>query len=231
VPNFAWRRVLREAMAEASTVPGFAQAMERVTFIEQYLAGLKERYHSHYVAGWVNLVDAQFLYWVVRHAKPKVIVQTGVSNGLSSAFMMLALAKNGPDGKLYVIDIPAIFDPNDPAWTQNGTVYGVVIPEGKSSGWIVPDIYHDRFDVQVGDAAKLLPPLIDRLDEIGMFYHDSDHTYNHMMFEFEQAKRKLTPGGVMVADDIAWNASLWDFAGAHAAPSYNFRGTMGVAFF
>src|SRR5262249_19936155 len=184
-----------------------------------------------YVAGWVNLVDAQFLYWVVRHVKPKVIVQTGVSNGLSSAFMMLALAKNGPEGRLHVIDIPAIFDPNDPAWTQKGIVYGVVIPEGKSSGWIVPDIYRDRFEVQVGDAKALLPPLIDRLDEIGMFYHDSDHTYHHMIFEFEQAKRKLTPGGVVVADDIPWNASLWDFANTHDVPSYNFRGTMGIAFF
>jgi hypothetical protein len=39
------------------------------------------------------------------------------------------------------------------------------------------------------------------------------------------------PGGVVLADDISWNASLWDFADAHGVPSYNFRGTMGAAFF
>lgn len=229
--NFDRNNVLKEAAAEASTVPGYPQVMERVAYIENYMADLGRRYGAHYIAGWVNMVDAHFLYWLVRQAKPKVIVQTGVSNGLSSAFMMLALAKNGPDGKLYVIDLPAIFNPKEPSWTEKGKVYGVVIPEGKSSGWIGADMYRDRFDVQVGDAKVLLPPLIDRLNSIDMFFHNSDHSYNHMIFEFEQAVRKLRPGGLMVADDIAWNASLWDFADARNVPSYNYRGTMGVAFF
>ena len=39
--------------------------------------------------------------------KPRTIVQTGVCNGLSAAFMMLGLVKNGPDGTLHVIDLPA----------------------------------------------------------------------------------------------------------------------------
>jgi predicted O-methyltransferase YrrM len=230
VPKQVWESELRDVMEEASTVPGFDQVMERKAYIEKYLDELKERYQSHYVAGWVSLRDAQFLYWAVRRLKPKTIVQTGVSNGLSSAFMMLALAKNGPDGRLHVIDLPAIFDPNDSAWTQRGTVYGVVIPQGKASGWMVPDIYRDRFEVQIGDAKVLLPGQIDRLDTFDMFFHDSDHTYQHMIFEFEQAMRKLTPNGVIVADDISWNASLWDFAGKLRVPSYNFRGTLGVAF-
>jgi predicted O-methyltransferase YrrM len=114
---------------------------------------------------------------------------------------------------------------------QAGEVYGVAIPEGRSSGWIVPDIYRDRFHVQVGDAKELLPKLVDRVDRIDLFFHDSDHTYNHMMFEFNEAMRKLVPGGVVLADDISWNASLWDFADARGVPSYNFRGTMGAAFF
>ena len=143
---------------------------------------------------------------------------------------MLALAKNGPQGRLHVIDIPAIFDPDDPQWTRKDAVHGVVIPQGKSSGWIVPDIYRDRFEVQVGDAKALLPPLIDRLDSVDMFYHDSDHSYDHMAFEFEQARRKLATNSVVIADDIAWNASLWDFADKLNVPSYNYLGTMGVAF-
>ena len=67
--------------------------------------------------------------------------------------------------------------------------------------------------------------------EIVFFYHDSDHTYDHMMFEFTQAKRKLTPGGLVVGDDISWNASVWDFADQYGVPSYNFKGAVGVAFF
>ena len=56
----------------------------------------------------------------MRCLKPKTIVQAGVSNGLSSAFMMLALAKNGPEGRFYAIDLPHIFNPADRAWTKRG---------------------------------------------------------------------------------------------------------------
>lgn len=229
--DWSWGSVLKKAMAEAETVPGFEQVMERKAYIERYLAEIGRTHGAHYVAGWVTLADAQFLYWAVRQLKPKTIVQAGVSNGLSTAFMMLALAKNGPDGKLYGIDLPAVFDPKNTDWLTKGEVYGVAIPEGKTSGWMVPDIYRDRYEMQAGDAKELLPPLVDRLDTIDLFFHDSDHTYDHMIFEFEQAMRKLSPGGAIIADDVSWNASLWDFADVHHVPSYNFRGTVGTAFF
>jgi predicted O-methyltransferase YrrM len=230
VPSGAWRSILDGAMAEARSVPGFDQVMQRKAFVEDYLAELGARYRSHFVAGWVNLIDAQFLYWAVRQIKPRTIVQTGVSNGLSSAFIMLALAKNGPEGRLHLIDMPYIFDPGDPEWTRQGALHGVVIPEGKSSGWLIPDIYRDRVEAEVGDAKVLLPPLVDRLSSIEMFFHDSDHTYDHMTFEFEQVRRKLSANSVVVADDISWNQSLWDFADKYRLPGYNFRATLGLAF-
>jgi predicted O-methyltransferase YrrM len=231
VPDNAWDSVLKETLAEVKTVPHSEQVFERKAYIEQYMRELSERYQAHYVPGWVNIEDALFLYWTVRRLKPKTIVQTGVCNGLSSAFMMLALAKNGPEGRLYVVDLAPVFNPKDPAWTVRNNVYGVVIPEGKSTGWIVPDAYRDRFEVHQGDAKKLLPPLVAKLPSIDMFYHDSDHTYNHMMFEFREAKKKLNPGGLIVGDDISWNASVWDFADEYGVPSYNYKGTVGLAFF
>lgn len=231
VPDRMWKPVLGAALAEASSVPHADQVFERRAFVERYVSELANKYGAHYVPGWVNLDDALFLYWLVRQAKPQTIVQTGVCNGLSAALMMLALVKNGPEGRLCVIDLPPVFNPVDPAWTLSGTVYGVVIPEGRSSGWLVPDAYRDRFEVWNGDAKDLLPSLVDRVDSIDFFFHDSDHTYDHMMFEFHQVKRKLNPGGLLVSDDVSWNASLWDFADEFQVPAYNFRGTIGVAFF
>jgi predicted O-methyltransferase YrrM len=231
VPDKTWDKVLRDMLEEAKGVPHAQQVFERRTFIEQYTAEIHRKYQSHYAPDGVNLDDALFLYWLVRSQKPKTIVQTRVCNGLSSAFMMLALAKNGPEGRLRVVDLAPVFDPTDSAWTVKDKAYGVVIPEGKSSGWMVPDAYRDRFEVWNGDAKVLLPKLVDKVDAIDMFYHDSDHTYNHMMFEFRQAKRKLRPGGLIVGDDISWNASVWDFADEFGVPSYNFKGAVGVAFF
>src|ERR1700733_1875775 len=44
VPNRAWRSILDEAMAEARSVPGFDQVIERKTFVENYLAELGAHY-------------------------------------------------------------------------------------------------------------------------------------------------------------------------------------------
>jgi predicted O-methyltransferase YrrM len=52
-----------------------------------------------------------------------------------------------------------------------------------------------------------------------------------MMFEFAEAKKHLTKNGVIVSDDISWNASLWDFADQYQVPAYNYRGSMGIACF
>lgn len=231
IPDDAWRAILDQALEEAKSVPHADQVFERRAYIESYIKDLTEKYGAHYAAGWVNLDDALFLYWLVRKLKPKTVVQTGVCNGMSSAFMMLGLVKNGGDGSLHVIDLPAVFNPKDAGWTVKGKVYGVVIPEGKSSGWMVPDAYRDRFEVWTGDAKVLLPKMVDKVDSIDLFFHDSDHTYNHMMFEFREAKRKLRPGGLIVGDDVSWNASVWDFADQYGVPSYNFKGAVGVAFF
>lgn len=231
VDDGVWTRILSEALAEAKNVPHVEQIFERRDYVESYMGDLQRKYGGHYVPGWVSLNDALFLYWLVRNLKPKTIVQTGVCNGLSASFMVLALVKNGGEGVLRAIDLPPIFDPNDPAWTVAGSVYGVFIPEGKNSGWMVPDAYRDRFVCWNGDAKALLPKLIDEVDTIDMFYHDSDHTYDHMMFEFREAMRKLRPGGLIVGDDISWNASLWDLADEYGVPSFNFKGTVGVAFF
>lgn len=231
VNDSVWQSILDAAMEEAKTVPGYQQVIDRIGETERYLAGLEKQYGAYYKPGWVNMADAIFLYWVIRQAKPKTVVQTGVCNGLSSAFMMLALAKNGEEGQLHVVDMSPIFDSKDPLWTEKNRVYGVVVPEGKTSGWLVPDVLKHRFHVHVGDAKKLLPPLVDSLPEIDMFYHDSDHTYNHMMLEFIEAKRKLTPGGLIVVDDVAWNAATWDFADQYGVPSYNYKGAVGLAFF
>jgi predicted O-methyltransferase YrrM len=231
IADFAWDKVLKDAFTELATVAHSHQVLERQAYIEDYLDRISREHGAFYSAGWVNRDDALFLYWLVRRLNPKMIVQTGVSNGLSSAFMVLALVKNGAGGRLRAIDLPAEFNPDDPSWTVKGTVYGVAIPQGKTSGWIVPDAYRDRIEVWSGDAKTLLPKLVDNVDSIDMFFHDSDHTYDHMMFEFREAKRKLRAGGLVVADDVSWNASVWDFADEWGVPSFNFRGTIGVAFF
>jgi len=54
-------------------------------------------------------------------------------------------------------------------------------------------------------------------------------------YQGEALKKRVEPlaqeiGGVVVGDDVSWNASLWDFADEFGVPAYNFKGAVGVAF-
>ena len=125
-----------EALEEANTVPHSDQVFERRAYIENYIKELTEKYDAHYAPGWVNLDDALFLYWLVRKLNPKTIVQTGVCNGLSSAFMMLGLVKNGPTGRLHVIDLAPVFNSKDPRWTVKGRSMGSsFLRANRPAGW------------------------------------------------------------------------------------------------
>jgi predicted O-methyltransferase YrrM len=96
---------------------------------------------------------------------------------------------------------------------------------------MVPNAYRDRLEIRYGTAPDLLPNIIDNIDSVDMFYHESDITYESMMFECNEVKRKLAPGGLIVSDNISFNSSVWDFSGTSGVPAYNFKGAIGVAFF
>lgn len=70
---------------------------------------------------------AEILWVVVRHTQPKIAVETGVARGISSAFILDAMARNG-DGHLFSVDLP----PMTPGWNrQSGAA---VAPDLRSIG-------------------------------------------------------------------------------------------------
>jgi len=65
----------------------------------------------------------------------------------------------------------------------------------------------------LGDSRDLLPRLLKDLDgSVDVFFHDSDHSYTHMMWEFSTVSPFLSQGGLLVSDDVAGNTAFWDFA-------------------
>lgn len=230
VADEVWTPVLEAMLEEVCAIAHANEVFDGIAYIEDYAEALERKYEGKYYPGWVNIDDALFLYWLVRLTNPHIIVQTGVSNGLSAAMMVLALVKNADHGKLHAIDLPRVFDGTQPSWTQKNHIYEAFIPEGKSSGWLVPEAYRHHVKLWEGDAKNLLPELLGELESVDMFFHDSDHSYNHMMFEFNQIKRRIVTSGLVAADDISWNSSLWDFADQEMLPAYNFKGSVGVAF-
>lgn len=141
----------------------------------------------------------KFLYFIVRCAKPEIMIETGVAHGVSSWTILNAIHKNGK-GKLYSIDLPNLdlksYNP------QNIS---------QSSGWVVPDVLRAHWELQLGSSSELLPKLMAQLPKLDIFFHDSDHSYDNMMFEFKTVFPKMHPGSLMISDDVHKNASFADF--------------------
>ena len=203
--------------------------LDKTNELEDFIGDLNKNHPGEYHSGSVSTEDGKFLYYLIRLVEPKTVVQTGVSNGTSCAYITLALKHSGRGGKLYAIDIPYIYDPADENFHQE-KLYGVLIPNGKTSGWLVPDGLKESFECWSGDAKELLPKLFEKLGEADVFYHDSDHTYDHMWFEFETALPFMRRDGLIVADDIAWSSATWDFAQHIGCHAFNHRGSQGLIF-
>jgi len=135
------------------------------------------------------------IVWVLtRHLKPLKIVETGVARGISSAFILDALHKNG-EGHLWSIDLPPI---------RRG--WRVEI------GSAVPERLWSRWTYIRGSSRRALPPLLEDLDGADMFVHDGLHTAETMTFEFHQVWPYLAKNGVLIADDVNENSAFLNFS-------------------
>jgi predicted O-methyltransferase YrrM len=170
------------------------------------------RYNTGRVTGRDGYDEGLRLYRLVRELRPKVAVETGVCNGVSTAFLLLALEDNG-EGELHSVDLPEVAGEE----YQEGTFWdgkgGAVIPPGKEPGWMVPPALRARWHLSLGRSQDELPPLLERVGEIDFFLHDSEHSYECMSFEFRTAWEALREGGVLVADDVNVNTAWAEFAG------------------
>lgn len=158
--------------------------------------------------GWPGNKEI-ILYLLVRKHLPENIVETGVAQGISSRFILEALNEN-KTGCLTSIDLPN-YDPKGQI-NRDGVNDSVFVRKDLGVGWIVPDKLRQRWTLLLGDSKEILKNLSLRPD---IFFHDSDHSYEHMQFEFEWAYSHLTSEGIIVSDDISWNRSFYDFIDKH----------------
>jgi predicted O-methyltransferase YrrM len=154
---------------------------------------------------------ALFWYVAVRLLRPGAVVETGCFSGWDTAVILQALAHNG-HGHLYSIDRPLQPGQRDPSLPGGG------LPQGLAPGFLVPPVFYRRWTLILGDARDELPPLLRRLGTVDMFFHDSDHRYAHMMWEYTTVWPHLAAGGLLVSDDISLHTALWDFATGVGAP-------------
>jgi predicted O-methyltransferase YrrM len=150
------------------------------------------------------------LYFVCRFVKPKVVVETGVDYGTSSALILQALEDNGT-GLLYSIDLPQV----EYVAPFRRNYRDLPLPKRADTGFVVPSVTRHRWKLIIGDAKVELPRLLNEMGQIDFFFHDSMHTYDHMMFEYETAYPYIKSGGIIASDDTHWNRAFDDFCNVH----------------
>jgi len=203
---------------------------------EQYIHEFKKKELfklSEQVFGSTGHYDVLVLYVLTRIKKPTIVLETGVASGRSSHVILEALATNGTGG-LYSIDLPKYFDGTAPHQVDSNEHGGHKEYEGfissqKTPGWLVPQVLRSRWHLLLGDSKILLPDTLDKFGDIDMFFHDSDHSYDMMTFEYNIAWPKILPGGFLLSDDIKWNNAFNDFIENNHPSFHETVGGFGVA--
>ncbi len=169
---------------------------EEILELETFRKDLWSKLHSR-ASRWspMSPEECNYLYMICRMLKPRHIVETGVQHGLSSAFFLKALERNG-SGVLHSIDLPS------KEYASNIGTIADKIPPDVDSGWLVPKKLREGWNLKLGESKLILPKLLDELQEIDLFLHDSEHTEDMMRFEYSLAWKHLRRGGVLMSDDI-----------------------------
>ncbi len=156
----------------------------------------KKRRETKWNGGGQIGEEIELLYIVTRLLEPDRIIETGVSAGYSTAFILTALKKNG-HGQLRSIDLPVYQSDTDPY-----DEFGSYLPDGEKSGWAIPDGLRDQWELYEGKSSEHLNSILKDWRSIDVFFHDSGHTYHTMRWEYDTAWPHIRPGGVLASDDI-----------------------------
>jgi hypothetical protein len=133
---------------------------------------------------------ARLCYVLCRALRPAVVLETGVAYGVSSSFITKALDVNG-HGELHSVD-------RAPVRAQVEDYIGA----------LVPDDLRARWTLHRGTSRRLLPRLLPTIEGLGLFVHDSQHTYRNVSWELRTVAPLLTQRAAVLVDDTAANCAF-----------------------
>jgi predicted O-methyltransferase YrrM len=155
------------------------------------------------------------LYVLVRHLRPSACLETGVYYGGNTAFLLAALHRNG-SGRLVSIDLPdsAIRRGDDNSSHSRHPLVGdsELYEATLRPGFIIPDYLKGGWHFVEGDS---LAEISKRQERFDLYLHDSDHSMAFLCAELAAALPRLSPGAVIVADDIDWSNGFFAFCVEH----------------
>lgn len=124
-------------------------------------------------------------YALTRYLRPKIVLETGVGYGITSALVLSALMRNNI-GRLVSIDFPPLADPYS-------SCIGIAVPEHlRKHRWL---LHH-------GSSRRSLPTILSNVEKIDLFISDSANIYTLQRREFHLVYPKLSVGGAVIFNNI-----------------------------
>jgi hypothetical protein len=184
----SWEERLHALLGMPWPCPDTARGGELWAVVAEEMAELGLDFGRHTYGHYSDADEslARAVWCTVLHKRPEVVVETGVARGVVSRIILEALEAGGR-GHLWSVDLPHPFERG--LHTQTGVA--------------VPDRLRARWTYVEGSSRRRLPHLVRELGAVDVFVHDSLHTARNTRFEMDQIAGVLTPGGVMLVDDIS----------------------------
>jgi predicted O-methyltransferase YrrM len=213
-PRLTWSFLLRSretanftyAMANEEELPGFIADATGVALAEldDYLRELaadeelhrwlRTKMQRHDRTGRALIGRRAGWYILVRALKPQVVLETGTDAGMGSAVLARALERNAEGGE----------GPRGHLWTFDSI---------HDAGWATPEPLRGWITVVPGDIRQTLLTTVENLPgPIDLMIHDSDHAYEHEMFEFRTIGPHLAEHGVLLTDNGHATTVLNDYS-------------------
>jgi Methyltransferase domain len=216
----AWDQHLHDLLGATWPCPDRGRMDAHMTEVTARLAalGLKFGRGSYGMYSDADRSLCRAAWCVVVHLRPQVVVETGVARGVTSRVVLGALESND-QGHLWSIDLPHPFNRELHAET----------------GAAVDDACRQRWTYIAGSSRQRLPQLVRGLPHVELFVHDSLHTARNTRFEMDCVSKVMSPGGVMLVDDISTHRGFATFARDHSefrtmvGPSADQQGLFGIA--
>ena len=127
-------------------------------------------------------------YVFARAIKPRLIIETGVHNGVGACILSAALMRNNSEG-------------------FTGRYIGTEID--KNMGQFLKGSYKEFGSISYGDSIETLKGID---EEIDLFINDSDHSGNYEFLEYQAISNKLSENAVILGDNSHVTNSLIQFS-------------------
>lgn len=152
--------------------------------------------------------EGEFIQSVIRSVKPSSSLEVGMAYGVSTLFICEALAD---------LDAPVRHTVIDPSQTK--VWHGVGLAHVREAGF-------DKFVQFFEEGSEIaLPRLLSQGLEIDLAFIDGWHTFDHALVDFFYVNKMLRPGGVVIFDDVNYEAIHRLLRHILTYPAYKFFGT------